>query len=215
MTKIIKMNNEEELKDFVLQDEKIDDNNNPIYEVMGTSDDIQNFDFSSDEEFNLDEKYEYVEKLNIIEKTDNNENEIKKREAVNIVNKYSKLFIDENFVDEIDKSYDNFKMFLRKFSTEKQEVKDMTEQQRTKIYGIGSYLFNKHNEKYKDIYFKFDLTVEELKFIHNVFNNKLEYGPDEVFQIAELKKNYLNNYININKNEEQIQTQISVNMLMY
>jgi hypothetical protein len=205
------------LNDFVLDDTVSNEDDNNTFDVIGTSEDILDFDFGGDEEFKLEESYEYVEKINIINQNENNENEIKKREAENIIKEYSSKFIDEEMVNDINKGYNNFKKFLRKFSTENQDVKDMSEQQRTKLFGVATFLFNKYNEKYKNIIFNLDLTRKEHKFLYTTFN-KIEYGPDEVFQMWELKNRYLNNHIDVHiklpKDIDIIPTIIDINMLI-
>ena len=102
---------------------------------------------------------------------------------------------------------------IKKFDPNLDEVRALSEVQKDKIYEIAQYLFNSFQKKLNDITFNFPLTNDERKFVFNVFTNKLEYDQNEVFQLKEIKDNYLDKKFEKDANGDFI-TYINVNDLI-
>lgn len=195
----------EELKEFAIGDEKLPETT----EVSSSTDELDNFDFSDDKGFDIDKYHELINFLKKSEATDEMKEKIKLEEAKNIISSTAKEFLGEEFVNQYSKEEDNLINLIKKFDPNLEEVKKMTEDQKDKIYDIAQYLFNNFQKKLNQLNFHFPVDNEERKFIFNVFKNKIEYDQNEVFQLDELKNNYLdidfkndngiyNTYINVN-----------------
>jgi hypothetical protein len=195
----------EELKEFAIGDEKLPETT----EVSSSTDELDNFDFSDDKGFDIDKYHELINFLKKSEATDEMKEKIKLEEAKNIISSTAKEFLGEEFVNQYSKEEDNLINLIKKFDPNLDEVKKMTEEQKDKIYDIAQYLFNNFQKKLNQLNFHFPVDNEERKFIFNVFKNKIEYDQNEVFQLDELKNNYLdidfknengvyNTYINVN-----------------
>lgn len=195
----------EELKEFAIGDEKLPETT----EVSSSTDELDNFDFSDDKGFDIDKYHELINFLKKSEATDEMKEKIKLEEAKNIISSTAKEFLGEEFVNQYSKEEDNLINLIKKFDPNLEEVKKMTEDQKDKIYDIAQYLFNNFQKKLNQLNFHFPINIEERKFIYNVFKNKIEYDQNEVFQLDELKNNYLdidfkndngiyNTYINVN-----------------
>lgn len=195
----------EELKEFAIGDEKLPETT----EVSSSTDELDNFDFSDDKGFDIDKYHELINFLKKSEATDEMKEKIKLEEAKNIISSTAKEFLGEEFVNQYSKEEDNLINLIKKFDPNLEEVKKMTEEQKDKIYDIAQYLFNNFQKKLNQLNFHFPVDNEERKFIFNVFKNKIEYDQNEVFQLDELKNNYLdidfkndngiyNTYINVN-----------------
>lgn len=195
----------EELKEFAIGDEKLPETT----EVSSSTDELDNFDFSDDKGFDIEKYHELINFLKKSEATDEMKEKIKLEEAKNIISSTAKEFLGEEFVNQYSKEEDNLINLIKKFDPNLDEVKKMTEEQKDKIYDIAQYLFNNFQKKLNQLNFHFPVDNEERKFIFNVFKNKIEYDQNEVFQLDELKNNYLdvefknengvyNTYINVN-----------------
>lgn len=195
----------EELKEFAIGDEKLPETT----EVSSSTDELDNFNFSDDKEFDIEKYHELINFLKKSETTDEMKEKIKLEEAKNIISSTAKEFLGEEFVNQYSKEEDNLINLIKKFDPNLDEVKKMTEEQKDKIYDIAQYLFNNFQKKLNQLNFHFPVDNEERKFIFNVFKNKIEYDQNEVFQLDELKNNYLdvefknengvyNTYINVN-----------------
>jgi hypothetical protein len=199
------MNNNEETKD-IINDTLIKEN----YEMASSTDELENFDFSTEKEFDIEGYHELVETLKDNTEDDSMKELVKLREAKNIIEKTAKEFLDPDFVDKYTQEERNLMNMIKKFDPNLDEVKKLTEKQKDKIYDIAQYLFNGFQKKLNELTFIFPLTYDERKFIFNVFNNKLEYDQNEVFQLKDLKDNYLDIDFKQNENKEYI-TYINVN----
>lgn len=203
-----------ELKDFAIFNEKGELGED--YQMASSTDELEAFDFASDKIFNIDESHELV---SIIKKeAEEQENEsvkelIKLREAKNIIEKHANEFMDPEFVAQYKKEEDNLTNMIKKFDPNLDEVRNLSEEQKDKIYDIAQYLFNVFQKKLNLIIFNFPLTKEEIKFVYNVFRNKLEYDQNEVFQLKELKENYLDKEFDKDENGDY-KTYINVNDLI-
>ena len=201
-----------ELKDFTL--ESVDAiENKEDYQVVSSTDELDSFDFNSDQQFDIEKNYELVENLKKEDDDEAMKNLVKLREAKNIIEKTAKEFLDPEFVDKYNKEEENLHNLIKKFDANKDEVRNMTEEQKDKIYDIAQYLFNVYQKRLNDITFHFPLTNDERKFVFNVFRNKLEYDQNEVFQLNDIKANYLDKDFE-KKEDGSYDTLINVNDLI-
>jgi len=164
--------------------------NNADNVVMSTEN-IERFDFSSDNDFDIESSFELVEKMKAEKPTDEQKEIIKINEARNIINDTAKKYLNPNFVDAFDYEEKNLVNMIKRYDSNKDEVRNMTEDQKNKIYEIAQYLFNVYQLKLNALDYDFTLTNDEHKMVHDVFRNKLEYDQNEVFQLKELRENYL------------------------
>ena len=200
----------EELNDFIINK---DDEKNVDYNIVSSTDEIENFDFASDKPFDIDGNYELISGLKEKEETNEQKEYIKLQEAKNIIEKTAKTFLSTEFVDSFNKEEENLINMIKKYNPNIDEIRAMTEQQKDKIYDIAQYLFNVYQRKLKDLIFNFPLTSDEVKFMLKVFRDKLEYDQNEVFQLKDLKEHYLDKDFNKIENGEFI-TYINVNDLI-
>lgn len=174
-----------EVKDFVLNQDNIESM------IVSSTDELDSFDFSSNNEFEIDKYHELIAALKKDEETDEMKEIVKYQEAKNIIERDAKKFLDSDFVDVFHKEEENLVNMIKKFDTNKDEVRNLTEEQKDKIYEIAQYLFNSYQKKLNDLTFSFPMTKEEVKFVFDVFKKKLEYDQNEIFQLQELRDNYL------------------------
>ncbi len=200
------MNNNEESKNIIINDALMSDD----CQMASSTDDLEKFDFSTEKEFDIEGYHELIETLKENTEDDSMKELVKLNEAKNIIEKSAKEFLDPDFVDKYAQEERNLMNMIKKFDPNLEEVKKLTEKQKDKIYDIAQYLFNGFQKKLNELTFIFPLTNDERKFIFNVFNNKLEYDQNEVFQLKDLKDNYLDMDFKQNENKEYI-TYINVN----
>lgn len=177
-----------ELKDFVLEDAM---DNNGEFQMASSTDDLERFDFSVENDFDIEGYHELVNTLKSQNQDDSMKEIIKLQEAKNIIEKTANEFLDPSFVEQYAKEEQNLLNMIKKFDPNLDEVKNLNEVQKDKIYDIAQYLYNIFQKKLNDLNFIFPLTNEEYKLIMNIFKNKLEYDQNEVFQLKDLKENYL------------------------
>jgi hypothetical protein len=200
-----------ELKDFVIDDNTILKEDN--YEMVSSTDELEKFDFSSDKEFDIEQYHELISFAKKEQEDDSVKDLIKLQEAKNIIEKDSKNFLMPEFVDKFHQEEENLVNMIKKFDPNIEFVRNMTEEQKDKVYEIAQYLFNNYQKKLNELNFHFPLTNDERKFVFNVFRNKLEYDQNEVFQLKEVKDNYLDK--EFDKGEDGIyNTFINVNDLI-
>ncbi len=202
--------NVEDLKDFVINEEKpkIED-----YETITMESVIDNFDFSSKDEFNIDEAYEYIEFSNMPKET---KEVIEKKEADNVIEKLSPLYLDSEYANKIINQYNNIRSLIRRYDVNSDLVKNMDENQKDKIYGIAQYLFSIFQKDLNDMSFSFEIDKDEWKFLYNLYRNKLEYDQNKIFQLKDVYDKYLKNVEETAKTLKNVSlpTIISVNVLI-
>jgi hypothetical protein len=145
---------------------------------------------------------------------------IEKQDADKIIEKTSSEYLDEKYVEDMKKGYDNLTNMIRRYDPNKKEVRNMSEEDKDKIYGIAEYLFNEYQLKLNHMSFSFELTTDEWEFMIDLFKNKIEYDQNEIFQLKELKENYLDEgekkykELNVKKSKTNFETYINVNDLI-
>jgi len=183
------------------------------YDVKST-DDIINFDFNSNNKFDIEESYELIKHM---KKPKETKELIEKRDADKIIDETSSKYLNNDYVNVMNDGYNNLQSLLKKYDVNSDLVKKMTEKDKDKIYGIAEYLFNEYQLKLNKMDFKFDLTQDEWKFMNDVIKNKLEYDQNEIFQLKEVREQYLDMAEDIyksNPNVNIIPTIINVNNLI-
>jgi hypothetical protein len=200
---------EKELEKF-LKGEDGSDN----FEMLASTDTLETFDFAGDKTFNIDENFELIHALKKLEENDEQKEFVKLQEAKNIIEKFSKIFLNSDFVDQFNKEEQNLLNLIKKYDPNIDEVRNMPEDQKDKIYEIAQYLFNIFQKRLNELNFIFPLSKNEFKFMLKVFREKLEYDQNEVFQMKELKENFLDNDFNEIDSEMNVVTHINVNDLI-
>jgi hypothetical protein len=203
------MDSNEELKDIVIEDVDVKEGE---YQMASSTDELEKFDFTSEKEFDIEGYHELVNTLREQTEDESMKELVKLQEAKNIIEKSAKEFLDPAFVDQYTQEERNLMNMIKKFDPNLEEVKKLTEAQKDKIYDIAQYLFNTFQKKLNELNFRFPLTNEEYKLIMNIFKNKLEYDQNEVFQLRDLKENYLDK--NFKMVEGNYYTEINVNDLI-
>jgi len=207
--------NKEDLQDFVISDEQtnLEDNFGDLQ--VTTIGVVDQFDFTSEDEFNVEESFEYVKHT---KKPSETKELAKNREADNIIKETASKYIDQSYVEAMNKEYDNLRALLKRYDVNSELVKNMVEEDKDKIYGIAEYLFNNFQSRLNDMSFSFDLTRGEWKFLFNSLFHKIEYDQNEVFQVNELREKYLDNVIetvkSLDKSMEDIPTVVGVDYLI-
>lgn len=200
----------EELNNFIIKDTE---EKKTEYEVLSSTDEIDNFDFASDKKFDIDGSYELIVGLKEKEVSDDQKEYVKLQEAKNIIEKDAKNFLNPDFVDAYNKEEENLINMIKKYDPNVDQVRAMTEEQKDKVYDIAQYLFNVYQKKLGGLTFNFPLSPDETKFMLKVFRDRLEYDQNEVFQLKDLKDNYLDKDFSKQENGE-FMTYINVNDLI-
>jgi hypothetical protein len=206
----------EETQDFVLTEKEYDKFKD--LDIKTTLDELQSFDFSSDDELKLDE---FSDMVNLLDASQNPTAEKKAvlqfQEAENVITREGENFLGKEVVDQIEKEKSNLMSFLRKYEVNTDVIKNMSEPDKDKLYGLANFLFNNFQKIHNNLIFKFPLSQEEYKFLNEVITKKLEYDRDGVFQIQELKDKYLSFYQKFIKdaiNVTEMTTVVDINSLM-
>jgi len=205
----------EDMKDFVIEEPKKDfDIESSDYDIT-TSDEVLNFDFNSDEEFDIKSAYEFVEYSTVKKET---KELVEQKEADNVIKDTGGKFLSSEYVEQMKTGYEKLISIMKKYDVNSDLVKSMNEIDKNKIYGISEYLFNDYQKDLNKMDFNFELTQDEWKFMLDVLKNKLEYDQNEIFQMDEVRKQYLEGAEEIQKamprEVEEIPTVINVNNLI-
>lgn len=173
----------EELKD--MGEFEINTENTNSMEAIDPLDELVNHDFSGDAEFDINESYEMISLLERENKS------AKNLEAENVITELSDIYIGSEYKQKLDKSFENVNSFFKKYNIEKDEVKNMSEDEKTKIFAVASFLSKNVSVLLNDLLFDLKLTREEYKFIYTAIERKLSYDGNEVFNIIDLNEKYL------------------------
>lgn len=142
-------------------------------------------DYSSDEPTDFDAYYSVLENA-----TKDNE-EFKANEATYVIDELSNIYLDKKYSEDLTKLQANFKAFMKKYNVNSDLVKTMTEDEKNKVFAIGKFINKSLIQKINDLTFTFSIGREEYKFMFSALRNKMSYDGTEVFNMIELKENYL------------------------
>jgi len=182
----------EEIKDmqeFAIEEKQAE----PITDVLDPLDDLVKHDFTSDDEINLDASYEMISVIEREAKT------AKALDAENVIGEMSGVYVNEEYKTKLDKSIDNVKGFIRKYNIELDDVKNLSDSEKTKLFAVGSFLAKNVSNMINDLKFTFSLERKEYKFIFHALERKMEYDGNEVFNIIELNERYLSEWKTLDK----------------
>lgn len=180
------------MQDFEIEDDTVNTviDSDDLYDPL---EGLVNHDFSSDDDINLDESYELISHITR-ENTTN-----KALEAENIIEELGDTYLNQEYSKKLNNSFNNIKSFIRKYNIEDEIVKKMTKLEKTRLYGIGSFLSKNVGSTLNDLLFDITLTREEYKFLDTALTQKLTYDGNEVFNIVELNNRYLKEWKKIDK----------------
>lgn len=147
------------------------------------------FNFKSEEKFNLNE--EYTSLFGTSEFIPENPNNAKLKDAENIISELGAKYIEGLSLQKYEDMFLNMTEFLSKFRTDSEEVKNMTTQDRDKLFGYGKMLFNAYQEQYSKLFFNFELSIKEWNYIEHTLTKKLLYNGQELFNYWELYKKFI------------------------
>jgi len=146
------------------------------------------FDFKSEEKFDLNEEYSklFGEEIKSI-----NPDEVKLKEAEDIIKEMGSKYLEYDSIQHYEESFINLNEFLIKFRVDSEEVKNMTKEDRDKLWAYGKELFTYYQDQYKELKFNFELTIKEWNYIDNTLSKKLSYNGQELFNFWELYKQFI------------------------
>jgi hypothetical protein len=147
------------------------------------------FNFREEEKFDLNKEYDILFEGKDFKST--NPNEAKLKDAEDIINEFGAKYIEGLSLQKYEKMFVNITEFLSKFRTDSDEVKNMTESERSKLYGYGSELFKSYKNQYSNLQFNFELSIKEWHFIENTLTKKLLYNGQELFNYWELYMKFI------------------------
>jgi lantibiotic modifying enzyme len=147
------------------------------------------FDFRGTEEFNLNDEYSKL--FGEEEFKPSNPNETKLKDAESIIEELGSKYIEGLSLQKYEKIFVNLTDFLTKFRTDSEEVQNMTEQERSKLFGYAKELFSSYQQQYSNLQFNFELSIKEWNFIEHTLTKKLSYNGQELFNYWELYVKFL------------------------
>lgn len=142
------------------------------------------FDFTSDKEFNLDEEYKSL--FGQSEFKRENPNEAKLKDAEKIIEELGGVYVESISLQKYEKTFLNLNEFLTKFRTDSEEIKNMTKDDRDKLFGYGKELFTTYQTQYSNLYFNFEMSRKEWNYVDHTLTKKLLYNGQELFNYWEL-----------------------------
>lgn len=176
----------ENTQDFVLENE-----------IKARPEDIEEIDLLQeivDHDFSSDQATDFDKYFQVLESAERDNSEFKANEADYIIKELGDIYLDQDFLTELNKSKENMRAFMRKHDVNAPIIKSMTEQEKDKVFAVGKFL-NKHFiQKINELKFTFSLSIDEYKFIQSALRSKMSYDGTEVFNMIELKENYLDEW---------------------
>jgi hypothetical protein len=142
------------------------------------------FDFNSGAEFNLGEEYKSLFKEDTFKAE--NPNEAKLKDAEKIIVELGAKYVEGLSLQKYENIYMNLTEFLNKFRIDSDEVKNMTKEDRDKLFGYGKELFASYQNQYSNLYFNFELSIKEWNYMFNTLTKKISYNGQELFNYWEL-----------------------------
>lgn len=147
------------------------------------------FDFSSDIEFDLNAEYSNLfkdDKLKTI-----NPDESKLKDAEDIIKELGGIYMENTTLVNYENAFVNLNQFLDKFNVENDVVKNMSKDDRDKLFGYAKELFMFYQTKYGELAFNFELSLKEWHYIEHTLNKKLSYNGQEMFNYWELYTKFI------------------------
>jgi len=172
---------------------------------------LESFNFNSDEGFDVQGYYGALEQI-----AKKNEN-LKNEEAEAIVEEQAKTMIDPSFVEELNLKRKVVEDFIRKYDPNTKEVQDLELLDVDKLYAVSNYLLNSYIQHVNEARFIFSLTKAEYKFLNKTLLHEIGYNGDEVFNFAELYKNFwegVQQKVEENKSLESYTFTVNIKMLL-
>jgi len=142
------------------------------------------FNFNGDKQFNLEEEYFALFGTN--EFKPSNPGEANLKDAESIIEELGAKYMESISLQRYEQSFINLNEFLKQFRTESDEVKNMAQADRDKLFGYGKELFTYYQNSYGQLYFNFELSIKEWSFIDHTLTRKLSYNGQELFNYWEL-----------------------------
>ena len=142
------------------------------------------FNFKSDETFNLNEEYTKLFVDGDDKKISSNDTKIK--DAEKIIDETGSKYIESTSLQKYEYLFANLDVFLNRFQTDSDEVKNMTKDDRDKLFGYGRELFSTYQTQYSSLNFNFELSMKEWNYMDNILTKKLSYNGNELFNFWEL-----------------------------
>jgi len=147
------------------------------------------FDFKSSDKFNLNEEYSKLFGDNKFKPVNEAENKLK--DAESIIDELGAIYVENLSLQNYENGFINLTQFLNRFSVELDEVKNMTKEDRDKLFGYGKALFEAYQNLYSQLCFNFELSQKEWHFIDHTLSKKLLYNGQEVFNYQELLAKFI------------------------
>lgn len=147
------------------------------------------FDFRSDKDFNLDEEYVKVFGEDKVQPV--NPNEAKLKDAESIIEEFGARYIEGLSLQKYEEYFINISEFLQKFRTDSDVVKNMTTDERDKLFGYGKELFQAYQKQYNSLEFNFELSLKEWRYVENTLTKKMSYNGQELFNYWELYTKFI------------------------
>lgn len=147
------------------------------------------FNFKSDETFNLNEEYTNLFGEDGDQNVDTNQNKLK--DAERIISETGAKYVESISLQKYENIFTNLDCFLYKFRIDSDEVKNMSIEDRDKLFGYGRELFSSYQKQHNQLNFNFEISVKEWNYVDNVLNKKTSYNGNELFNYWELYINFI------------------------
>lgn len=149
---------------------------------------LEAFDFSSDEKFEITDNYDVVTSYKIAREN------VLQQESENVIMDLGPKYLDSETIDTFMNKRDNLVNMLRKYAADKPELLELSNSaggERDKLYAIANYLYNKFISDMSNMKFNIQLSHSEIKFLVNTIKHKLTYDVDNIFQVNKFKEDFL------------------------
>jgi len=179
--------------------------------ALDKAQELESFDFGGEKGFNVREYYGALEQI-----AKKNEN-LKNEEAESIVGEHAKTMIDPSFITELELKRSVVENFIRKYDPNTEEVQALELSDVDKLYAVSNYLLNSYIQHVNEAKFVFILTKAEYKFLNKTLLHEIGYNGDEVFNFAELYKNFwegVQQKVDEDKTAESFTFTVSIKMLL-
>jgi len=147
------------------------------------------FDFKSEDEFNLDTEYSTLFGSN--EFTPTNPNASKLEDAEQIIRDTGTRYIEGLSLQKYEKAFVNLNEFLSKFRVDSEIVKNMTKDDRDKLFGYGKEVFKYYQDQYSGLDFNFEITMDDWHYVEHTLTKKISYNGQELFNYWELHEKFI------------------------